>query len=373
MKALLAVFAAALLGVGAYWMLFRDSAAPQEAGAPGPPGRGGGAVTVAVEAAARSPVVEVIEAVGTARANESVTVTAKVTDTVRSVEFDDGDYVDAGDVLVQLTNAEESALLAEARANLEDARRQLERAENLGAQGLLPKSNVDEAAAREAALAARLETIVARLDDRLIRAPFAGLLGFRQVSPGTLVTSTTPIVTLDDVSTIKVDFTVPEVSLSRVSQGDVVETASASWPERTFRGTVQTIGTRIDPVTRAVSVRAVVPNADGALRPGMLLIVKLQSDRRDAVTIPERSIDPVRDQSFVYVVEDGRAMRREISAGVRRDGRVEVIDGVAVGDRVVTDGLVKLRDGAPVSVAGAAPDSESLVNRRDDSAQAQGG
>ena len=361
MKVFLAILTVALLAGGGYW--WWTGAAEPAAGAIDPSSRGGrpAAVLVTAVPAKRDNIVEIIEAVGTARANESVTLTAKVTDTVRSVNFEDGQFVESGDVLVQLTNTEESALLDEARANLADARRQLERARNLGQQGLISKSSVDEAEAREEALAARLETIVARLDDRLIRAPFSGLLGFRQVSPGTLLTPTTTIATLDDISVIKLDFTIPEVSLSRIEAGDKVLARSASWPDRTFAGSVRTIGSRIDPVTRAVSVRATIPNDDGALRPGMLLSVRLQTSERMATLIPERAIDALRDKNYAYVIEDGVARQRDVTLGLRRDGWVEVIDGLVVGELVITEGLLKIRDGSSVRLPAASAEDDPLA------------
>ncbi len=177
----------------------------------GRPGGGrppfGGPVTVATEPAAREPLVKVIEALGTAKANESVTLTASLNETVRRINFEDGDFVEAGTILVELSNEEEEAQLAEARANLDEAQRQLARLKDLDEQGIAATSDVDEARAGAEAAEARLNSVIARLDDRLIRAPFSGMLGFREVSPGTLLMSGNAITTLDDVSQIKLDFT----------------------------------------------------------------------------------------------------------------------------------------------------------------------
>ena len=176
---------------GAGWYLTRDAGpAGQQAGGPAGAGRGETPLVVA-ETVRREQLVDSVEAIGTTTANESVTLSAKVTDTVRRVNFEDGDYVEAGSVLIELTNQEEEALLAEARANLEDAENQLRRLEDISAQGLASASDLDMARSRAAASQARLNTVLARLRDRLIQAPFSGVLGFRAVSPGTLLTPNT--------------------------------------------------------------------------------------------------------------------------------------------------------------------------------------
>ena len=247
MKKILGLVIVALLAAGGYWYMNQDDVAGAGGGRPG----GWGPVLVVTEPVARQNIFTRIEALGTARANESVTLTASLTDTVRRVNFDDGDYVDAGTVLVELTNEEESAQLAEAQANLDEARRQLRRMEDLDERGIAATSDVDNARSMSEGAAARLNTVVARLEDRLIRAPFSGLLGFREVSQGTLLTPGDPITTIDDVSIIKLDFTVPETVLGLIKPGGKIYAGSASWPDRQFEGAVRAVGSRVDPVTRA--------------------------------------------------------------------------------------------------------------------------
>ncbi len=320
----------------------------------GPSGRAGPAgqpTLVVAEAVAGHAFIDAIEAIGTARANESVTLTAKLTDTVRAVAFEDGDFVERGTVLLELTNEEQTALLAEAKANLDDAKRQLERIEGLARQGSVPISQADEARARHEASRARFEAIVARLDDRLIRAPFSGLLGFRRVSPGTLVTPGTPITTIDDIAIVKLDFTVPEVYLAGLRPGLTVTAESAAYPNRRFSGEVKTIDSRIDPVTRAAVVRAHIDNADRVLRPGMLLTVHVERPATERLAVPESAVLQSGDSAFVYVVEGGRAQRRAVQTGRREPGWVEIRDGLAEGETVVTEGMIKIRDGAMVRTA----------------------
>jgi len=352
MKYLFSIVATALLvGGGMLYWQSRDTAPAGASG--GPPGGFAGrpetAAVVRVAAVDYGTLLDSVEAIGTANANESLTLTAKVTDTVSRVDFDDGDYVEAGDVLVQLTNREEEAQLAEAQANLTDAEAQLRRVANLADQDLLPDSELDAARSRADATQARLDSVVARLSDRLIRAPFGGVLGFRQISPGTLLQPNTPITTLDDISVIKLDFTVPETFLGAMHEGASVLARSASYPGREFQGVVRSVGSRVDPVTRAIQVRAHVPNEDAALRPGMLLMVDVVMTERSALVVPENAVYQIQDRAYVYVVGDDLVAReRMIGTGERRFGSVEVLSGLEAGERIVIEGIVKLRDGAAV-------------------------
>ena len=312
-----------------------------------------GVVAVPVE---RKPWSDAIEALGTANANESVVLTAKVTETVSRVNFKDGDTVELGQVLVELTGRAETAQLEEARAAAKEAQQQYERQADLVKQGTIARSQLDAQIALRDAAIARVNAIRARLSDRVITAPFAGVLGFRRVSEGTLVTPGTEITTLDDISVMKVDFSVPETVLSAMRVGLPVRASSAAWPGRSFDGTVVSIGSRVDPVSRAVTVRAEVPNPEGLLKPGMLIGVAIDAAPREAVVIPEIAVVSVGARHFVYAVGEGDvAQQVEVGLGSRRAGEVEIVRGLEPGQRVVTDGIVKLRDGAKVAVAAPAP------------------
>lgn len=315
-------------------------------------GYGGRASLVVVQPARMETIVEQIEAIGTTLANESVNLTAKVTDTVSRVNFEDGQYVQQGKVLVELTNTEETAQLTEAQANLAEVTRQLERLQNLIADGLASELQLDEVQVREQRAEARLAAILARLDDRLVRAPFDGVLGFRNVSPGTLLTPNTIVTTLDDLSVIKLDFSVPENYLSVLRVGLQVFAKSAAYVDRTFVGSVKTIGSRVDPVTRAVAIRAQLANEDNLLRPGMLLTVALIRNRASVMVIPEEALIPIQDKQYVFMVDEkNRANRIEVEIGRRRAGIVEVLSGLNLGDKVVTEGVQSLRPGSVVRFA----------------------
>ena len=313
------------------------------------------AILVVAEPAAARRMADVVEAVGTTLANESLTITAKVTDEIRQVFFDDGDFAAAGDVLVELTDEEQAAQLAEAAANVDDAEAQHERLRDLLQQGSVSIADVDEARARLSAMKARQQAILARLDDRLIRAPFAGLLGFRQVSAGALITPGAPITTLDDISIIKLDFPIPEVLLAAVRPGLALTAESAAYPQRAFAAEVQTVGSRVNPATRAVPVRARIDNADLLLRPGMMMTVRLAIADRDALTVPETALLRRGGQTFVYAIgEDDRAIATIIDAGARRDGWIEVRSGLTAGQLIISEGVVKVRNGVRVRLAESA-------------------
>lgn len=318
---------------------------------PGPGGRGGQVPLVRAERVALVTFVEALEALGTARANESITVTAQTTDTVAKIHFTDGQVVEQGAILVELTSAEEDADLRAARAALSEAEKQLARLEELAKSGSAAQSRLDQQRGVRDAAKGRVDAIEARLADRLIRATFSGVLGLRNVSPGTLVRPGDVITTLDDISRVKVDFTVPEIFLASLAPGQDITAESAAFPGETFAGKVTSIDSRVDPVTRAVIVRAEVPNPDQRLRPGMLMSVVLVKSQREAPAVEEGAIVPVATEQFVFVLDAELSARRvKVATGARKPGFVEITDGLALGDLVVVEGTNKVRDGMKVKL-----------------------
>lgn len=315
--------------------------------------------TVQVEA---KPWRDTIQALGTARANESVMLTAKVTETVVKVNFEDGDLVKAGDVLVDLSGRVELAGLEEAAAEFRETQTQFQRQQQLAARKLIPAGQLDTQRAAMESARARLDATRARLSDRVITAPFDGVLGFRQVSPGTLVTPGTTIASLDDVSVIKLDFAVPESFLSALRPGQVVHARSVAFPDQDFTGELATIDSRVDPVTRAVTVRANLPNPDLLLRPGMLLTVEVFQPERQALVVPEIAVIQVSRSAHVFRVRDGDTVEKvDVELGQRRRGEVEVLDGLSAGDRIVVDGAVKLREGSAITDVSADVDAAATA------------
>jgi membrane fusion protein (multidrug efflux system) len=281
-----------------------------------------------------------------------VELTASVTETVTAINFDDGDRVKAGQVLVQMTNDEEQAQLREARVTVDEARRQYERIKSLRAQQSASESQLDEQQRVWEANRARLAAIESRLADRLLRAPFAGVVGLRDVSIGALVEPGDVITTLDDDSVMKLDFSVPSVYLAALVPGMPVTAITRAWQGQLFEGRVKSIDSRVDPVTRTVIVRALLPNPDHALRPGMLMQVELLGQQRESIVIPEECLVAQGLKQFVYVVDraDNKVERREVRIGTRRPGEVEIIEGLVVGEQVITDGTLKVRPGNKVSI-----------------------
>jgi membrane fusion protein, multidrug efflux system len=344
------VTAAIALSYGVFSRIQQGPAAVGGGGFSGGPG-GMGAVSVTVAVVSRQMLADEVESVGTAQANESLNLTAKVSDTVTAVHFADGDFVAQGEVLVELTNTAEAARLSEARTAEAEALRQYERLQSLIATNLISRTDLEEARTRWETSKARLEGVIANMDDRLIRAPFAGVLGFRNISEGTLVTPNTVITTLDDISTIKLDFNVAEVFLAQLQPGQSIKASSIVYRGRDFEGVVRNIGSRVDPVTRSVQVRAEIENPDRALRPGMLLTVGLSLNERETVVVPEQAIVPSQGRQYVFVVDEESIVRRvEVELGRRRPGIAEIVAGVVPGQRVVTQGVAQVRPGQPVRI-----------------------
>jgi membrane fusion protein (multidrug efflux system) len=319
-------------------------------------GKGGGdrPVVVTLQAVRPQPFVDTLQALGTVRARESVTVTASVSEKVQSVHFDSGDVVRAGAPLVTLSGQAEQAQLGEAQAAAGEAEKLYRRQSELASQQLIARSQLDAQRATRDAASARVAQVRAQLADRVIRAPFSGVLGLRQVSPGSLVTPGTVITTLDDLGTVYVDFPVPEPQLSQVAAGARIAGTAAAYPGRRFEGTVTTVDARVDPATRALTVRGQFANADHALKPGMLLTVDIARAERPALLLPEIAVVQVGAESYVFRVRDGKAERADVTLGTLRDGRVEVLSGLAAGDTIVVDGTGKLKPGAKGVDAGKA-------------------
>ena len=324
----------------------------------GRPGGAGAPAPVTVAAVEPSAWNDTLQSLGTAKALESVTITAKVSEIISQVHFESGQKVAAGAPLVTLRGDAQQAALASAQATFAEADRLYQRQRELAAQQLVAHSILDTQKAVRDAAQARVREMQSDVGDRNVRAPFAGVLGLRQVSPGSLVTPSTPITTLDDISSMYVDFQVPEADLASLSVGDTTTASNVAYPGREFSGKVDTIEARVDPSTRAVTVRAKFPNPDGALRPGMLLDVRIYRPERQALVIPEIAIVQVGRDSYVYRVgADDTVQRADVTVGARRAGVAEVLEGVSAGDRIVVDGTGKLRPGqkiAPSQTAKAA-------------------
>lgn len=301
--------------------------------------------------AARHLFVDAIEAVGTAHANEQVVISSNVTERVDRVLFDDGIAVARGQLLAVLSQAQETAQLNGALAAEQQATAQYDRIESLFERGFATRAQLDlQLAAAERARADAAQARAA-IGDRMIRAPFAGRTGLRSISAGAVVQAGTPLVTVSDISRIKLDFTVPETQLAALAIGQELEASAAAFPGETFRGRVATVDPVIDPTSRAVMVRAILPNPGARLKPGMLLTVRIRRAERPADAVPELAVVGNGEERSVFVLGPGNVARAvTITTGLRDGGLIEV-HGLPRGARVITEGMLKVTEGMKVRVS----------------------
>lgn len=296
---------------------------------------------------------ETLEALGTTSSWEAVELRPTVTEFVDEIHFHDGQTVAAGDRLVTLVRREELARLGEASAFLNEQLREVKRIEGLVESRSLSRNQLDERRTLVEIARQRVAVAEAAVADREIRAPFAGVLGLRQVSPGALVTPETVITTLDDIAQLRLDFPVPSLHLADLREGAAVQATTPALPDRRFAGTVIGIDSRVNPVDRSVLVRARLANEELLLKPGLLLNVDVRQDTRRALMIPEEAVIHYQREHFVLwidVADANRLERRAVEIGTREPGAVEIRDGLAAGDLIVAEGLAAARPGQQVVV-----------------------
>lgn len=361
-KALVGAAGVALLAVviaASYWAGARSSSARTSTSAPAPaPARAAAPASVIIEAmkVVVMPLPQAIAAVGSLRSDETVIVRPEVAGRIAEIRFREGERVAKGAVLVRLDDSVQKADLDKARANLVLSKSKLDRAIDLLNKGFLSGQARDEADNTHNVAKADAELMEARLSRTTIRAPFSGTIGLRQVSVGDYVKEGQDMVNLESLDPLKVDFRVPELALPLLRDGQTLQVTLDAIPDKAYDGRVYAINPLIDANGRAVVIRAQVPNKDGRLRPGMFARVRLfTSGVKDTMVVPEEALFPVGDDKYVYKVVDGKATRQKITIGARRDGRVEVVEGLRPEDVVVTAGTIKLREGQAVRIADTPP------------------
>ena len=375
-RLVLSLSLAGLAALGAYaWYANRPPAVlpggTQTAGAQGGPpaavAAGAKAVAGGAGAAPGAPVVvethtvgtralaDDVSAVGSLVSNESVVLRPEVSGRIEAIRFRDGEAVRRGEVLIEFDAAVQRAELQQARASLTLAESNFRRSQDLFSRSFVSRSSLDNARSQLEVARAGVALAQAKLARMQIRAPFAGVVGIRSVSPGDFVKDGEAMINLEDIATLKVDFRLPELYLDRVRPGQTVEIASDVLAGERFAATVEAIDPLVDAQGRAVRLRASLANPELRLRPGVFVRVRLiLAERADVVVVPEAALVPAPGSTqFVYRVAEGKAERVEVRTGTRRDAMVEVIEGVQAGEVVVTAGQLKLRDGAAVKVAGA--------------------
>lgn len=341
---------AALVAAGAvgYWQFAGVHAEPQPktaaTAAKAPP-------RVAVEiATVRSGTVTVdIDAIGTLESPDSVVLAPEVDGIIAEILFDEGQPVAQGQTLVRLDDVILRAELAQARAQLTLAEANFERADTLLRQRTGTQRTRDEAWAALQSARASVALADARLQKTVIRAPFDGILGLRSVSVGGFVSRGQALVSVQTMNPLKADFRVPETFLTALRVGQSVEVAADALAGRRFPGTVSAISPQLDVNGRALRVRALIPNPELVLRPGLFVRVSIAAAQRsDAVLVPEAAVVPEGNRRVVFRVADGRATRVPVVLGQRQGGEVEVVEGLAAGEVVVTAGHQRLREGSAV-------------------------
>ena len=308
---------------------------------------------VAVEAAkvVATPLSEQVTAIGTLLSDEAVTVSSEIPGRLKEIHFQEGQPVVKGAPLFTLDNSVYRAHLADAEAKLKLAEQTHQRASQLFKNKYATAQAVDEATSSLAVNTATVELARVQLDKARIVAPFSGIVGLRHVSAGEYITSGQALVNLEAIDPVKADFRVPERFLPAIRVGQTIRIKVDAYPEDVFEGKVYAIDPRLDVAGRSLLVRALVPNKDRRLRPGLFArVTVLLQLKEDALSVPEQAIVPQGDAQYVFKIVNGKVMLTKVVTGTRREGRVEIVDGLSVGDEVVTAGQLKIRDGSAVSI-----------------------
>jgi len=344
------LIAAGMLAVagGAWWYFYAQ--APAATGAAGEAARGGFAVPVETAKVHIGPIERRLTAVGSLRSNESVIIRPEIAGRIAEIGFEEGERVRKSRPLVMLDDTVYRAEIEQVQASLELSQANHERALDLLRRNAGTTRARDEALAQLRADQAALELAKARLDKAVIAAPFDGVVGLRNVSVGDFLNVGQDIVNLEQIDPLKADFRVAELYLGAVRPGQRIALEVDAFPGQAFAGEVYAIDPLIDESGRSILLRAKLPNPDNVLRPGLFARVTLVlNEREGAIQVPEQALVPQGQDQYVFRVVDGKAAFTKITVGIRREGMVEVLDGLGPEDEVVTAGQLKIRDGAEVS------------------------
>jgi membrane fusion protein (multidrug efflux system) len=282
-----------------------------------------------------------ISALGTLQAWESVDISPSVSQNIVALMFEDGQQVKKGDLLAVLKQDAEQATLRELQASLEDRQREVKRLVNLARRNQVAQTDLDKVSTEVQVIGHQIEEVQSRIADRTLIAPFDGVLGLREVSEGALVSPGQRITTLDDISKLRLQFSVSALRLAFLKPGQAVSASTPAF-DQVFTGTVAAVDSRVDTVSRAITARATLPNADNLLRPGMLMEVTINGPQRQALLIPEESLQSRAAIHYVWKIEGDKAVRTEVEISGRRPGWVEITRGLAAGDSIVRDGVGSL-------------------------------
>lgn len=312
-------------------------------------------VTVEVFPAQARKLTKTQEAVGTTRALRSIDIVPHAEGRIVDINIQAGQEVKAGTVLARLDDEIEQATLSETRAMLEEKTGALARSETLFRSKTVSRAAFDQVRSETAIAQAAKDRAQRQLDDRVVRAPFTGVLGISSTDLGARVDSDSVLTSLDDLSAVEIEFRLPETLYGQIKEGQSITASAAAFPGREFVGQVIAVDSRIDQTSRAFKVRALLPNDHRELPAGMFMRLSLAMGEREAVVVTEEAILVQGSNAFLFVVENGKAKQRRVSIGTRRDAMVEVLSGVTAGEAVISRGLQSLRDGSRVEVLNAPP------------------
>lgn len=333
----------ALAGFIIYLYLSAQGAAPTKKG-------GQQENTVRTTKVAMAPLNREVKALGTALAYDSAKIVSATSDYLTFLQIREGQSIKKGEIIAQLNDTEEKARVNELAALLSEQKRQLARLKNLTRTQASAISLLDEQQAKVNATQAQLDAVQARLSEMVIRAPFDGLIGLRQVSEGAFISTGTVLTTLDDISTIRVEFNVAERYMADLAPGLALNITNVAYGNTIFKGEIKALDPRLDPVTRSIKVHGVIDNKTLKLRPGMLLNVSIELANAAVLQVPEKAIVPLQNKHYVFVVDANNTVKQvEIQLGERVPGSVEVLSGLAAGDEIVIEGTQKLRNGVSIS------------------------
>lgn len=309
--------------------------------------------------------VDEVEALGTLQSNENVEIMSTVTELVTHINFTDGQRVQKGDILVEMDAAEEIALQVEEASRIEEAQKKSARLKSLFKRDVTSQSALDEIERELDTAKARLKATQSRINQHILVAPFDGVVGLRNISVGALVQPGTRIATLDEDSVMKLDFSVPEVFIATLKEGTAIEARTSAYPNQLFTGVIGSVDTRIDPLTRSITARALLQNDERKLKPGLLMRIVLKKNPRQVIAIPEESIINRGNKTFVLVINESvepfTVQEQEVLLGIRRKGEVEIVSGLNLNQKVVIHGINRAKPGSPVIIKGIETNNESLT------------
>lgn len=309
---------------------------------------GRAAVSVEYLTVKKDKLIEKLEALGSTEAMKSITITAGISEKLSSIEAEEGQFVRKGDLIVTLSKEQEEAEKQAVGFEVKEHLREVNRLKQLVSKNAAPQSRLDARRTELLKAQANQKQIEAKINDRELKAPFDGILGLMNISIGALVKPGDAITTLDAIDPMRIDMVVPARYLSSIKE-DLPIVAHSSIFSESFQGKLTNIDSRIDARTRSIRLRGQIPNPDLRLKPGMLLNVFISSQEREAITLPEISVFSRGETHFVYVIKsDDTIEEMPVKIGYRSPGLVEITEGLTVGQKVVVEGIVKLRPGIKV-------------------------